>query len=454
MMLELRNIRVIAGLAWRDALRSRLFVTLILLTLTGSIGLPLIVEGDGTIPGKVHILLYYSLSYAVSILAIAAIWCGCAAIPREIASRHIHLLLSKPVHPATIWCGHWLGISSMCVVLLGLSGAIVYATLLWTIRPGVASPADLELLEHEVLTGRRVIGPLDEDLERRTHEELAARRATGQLNDAISDGEALRTLRKHLQRRRSTVGPGQQTHWSFLVPGHAEQHENVSLRFQFSISRPRGQAVIGTWRLGSTPIEPAREYYPNLPQEIRVPAGVLTSPAEISFELEGNPDDPSILFDPDTGIELLIRESGFVPNYLRSLLVAACLLVALTAFGLAAGGLLSLPTATFATFAVLTACLLAHYIGTDYWATPESGNNAGSPLIRVFGHVTDSIVTLVNRLTRPAIQQPGMRPMADGELISWEQVAHAALNYVVIYGGAFALAGIWLFRRREIGTAS
>ena len=81
-MLELRNIRVIAGLAWRDALRSRLFVTLILLTLTGSIGLPLVVEGDGTIPGKVHILLHYSLSYAVSILAIAAPWFRCAAIPR------------------------------------------------------------------------------------------------------------------------------------------------------------------------------------------------------------------------------------------------------------------------------------------------------------------------------------------------------------------------------------
>ena len=452
-MPSLRNIRAIAGLAWRDALRSRLFLSLVLLTLLGSVGLPLIVEGDGTLPGKVHILLYYSLSYAITVLAIAAIWCGCAAIPREIESRRIHLLLSKPVHPATIWFGHWLGISSMSIVLLGICGTIVYATLAWTIRPGAASSSDLRHLERPVLTGRRVLRPIFEDLERSARDELATRRDAGKINDALAEAQHLHAIRNHLKRQRATVVPQQQTHWTFQPSPAAEDHD-VTLRFRFSVTRPRGQAVIGTWRIGSTTIESTREYHPNLTHEIQVPPGWLTSPADISFELDGDPDDPVIIFDTETGIELLVRESGFASNYLRALLIAACLLIGLTAFGLSAGGLLSLPTATFACFAVIVSCLLAHYIGTDYWAGPELRDEADSQVMRLLSRITDSIVVAVNRLTQPAMQQPGMRRMTDGELISWGQVGRAALSYVVMYGGIFALAGIWVFRRREIGVAT
>jgi hypothetical protein len=43
--------------------------------------------------------------------------------------------------------------------------------------------------------------------------------------------------------------------------------------------------------------------------------------------------------------------------------------------------------------------------------------------------------------------------LSSGRTISWAQLGSAFVQVVVVLGGIFAVAGIWIFQRRELATA-
>ena len=92
----MNKILAIAGIAIRNAVRSRIVIILLGILLLVIVGLPLTVKGDGTIAGQVRVLLGYTLGLVSFILSLTTLWAGCAAVSLEIQERQIHLSSQSP----------------------------------------------------------------------------------------------------------------------------------------------------------------------------------------------------------------------------------------------------------------------------------------------------------------------------------------------------------------------
>ena len=74
----------IAGLTWKAAFRFRLFLVLAVLLLASVIGLPLLIEDDGTARGFTQILMTYTLSAITGLLGLSTLWLACGTLARDI----------------------------------------------------------------------------------------------------------------------------------------------------------------------------------------------------------------------------------------------------------------------------------------------------------------------------------------------------------------------------------
>src|SRR5512143_2312043 len=121
----------IAWLTWKAAFRFRLFLVVAVLLLGAVVGLPLLIEDDGTARGFTQILLTYTLSVITALLGLSTLWLSCGTLARDIEECQIQIVAVKPVARWQIWLGKWLGIVTLNAVLLALSGACVYGLLQW-----------------------------------------------------------------------------------------------------------------------------------------------------------------------------------------------------------------------------------------------------------------------------------------------------------------------------------
>ena len=69
----MQRLFAIAGLTWKAALRFRLFLVIAVLLLASVVGLPLLIEDDGTARGFTQILLTYTLSVITALLGLSTL---------------------------------------------------------------------------------------------------------------------------------------------------------------------------------------------------------------------------------------------------------------------------------------------------------------------------------------------------------------------------------------------
>src|SRR5207247_6727742 len=118
-----------AGLTWKAALRFRLFLVIAVLLLASVVGLPLLIEDDGTARGFTQILLTYTLSVITTLLGFSTLWLACGTLARDVEDCQMQMVAVKPIARWEIWLGKWLGLLMLNAALLALSGASVYALL-------------------------------------------------------------------------------------------------------------------------------------------------------------------------------------------------------------------------------------------------------------------------------------------------------------------------------------
>lgn len=127
----------------------------------------------------------------------------------------MQMVAVKPIARWQIWLGKWLGIVSLNLALLVLSGASVYGLLLW--RATKLPAAEQKTLRNEVLVARASAKPASEDkaIEQETQVQLKA--ALEKTRVSAADLPLLRQqikegLKAELQVvRRATCAPGRWT---------------------------------------------------------------------------------------------------------------------------------------------------------------------------------------------------------------------------------------------------
>jgi hypothetical protein len=367
----------------------------------------------------------------------------------------------KPVARWQIWLGKWLGIMSLNAALLTLSGASVYALLQWR---ATRLPADQQkILRNEVLVARGSAKPasLDKEIQAETDRLLRERlqKNPGLKADVV---EVRRQILEQIKAEYQIVPPGYVHEWEIdlgSVRGVANG-QPVYLRIKFNAADKstsgtfNGQLRVGLPR--KTPLwhSEVMSLAPDTFHEFAVPAahyddkGVLT----VGFL---NANNTTLLFTLEDGLEVLYAQGSFGLNFARGLGIIFCWMALLATLGLTAASFLSFPVAAFLSLGVLTLALSSGTIsnavseGTLMGFNSETGRTGHSSVDFVAIPVFRGVLELINL----AKNFSPIDSLSTGRSVSWEDLARAFGQIVLLLGGSIGLFGMIVFSRRELATA-
>ena len=456
----MQRLFAIAGLTWKAALRFRLFLVIAVLLLASVVGLPLLIEDDGTARGFTQILLTYTLSVITALLGLSTLWLACGTLARDIEECQMQVVATKPIARWQIWLGKWLGILSLNAALLAISGGSVYALLQY--RATKLPPDQQAVLRNEVLVARGSVRERshDKDIEAETDRLM---QQTLQ-KTSVSPGD-LRLLRQQFKERIKgefqLVAPGTPRPWQIDLglAKHFLRDQPLYLRVKFNTANNSPNGTFGAlwfvgvpqktqlWRSELMSLAPDTFHEFEIPPNLFDESGVLT----IQFV---NPNNVALLFPLHEGMEVLYRESGFGVNFVRGLGIIFCWMALLAALGLASASFLSFPVAAFFSLSLLTMALssgtLANVVseGTLMGFSGESGATH-SPVDTVVVPVFHAALQVINL----AKEFSPIDSLSTGRSITWVQLLQAFGQIVLLLGGLIGAFGMAVFSRRELATA-
>ncbi len=448
----------IARLTVREAVRSKLLLSLAALLIMGLIGLPLLIAGDNTLAGKIEVILSYTMTFAIGILSLTTLWTACGGVSAEIQDRRLYLVITKPLHRHELWLGKWLGITALNTAFLILTGLIISAMAHYTIYAAGDPERIKQQVMEQYLVTHKGLAPIPPDW---TH---AAKEAAGEL---IRSGRAPKDLApdalqqkiiEEFQIQRFTIPPGGSAQFSFQCQASARTGHTLILSYKFDSTRPERTPVAARWSVGSTPDRLTHfnvTNYPGVPATLALTSATLSDANLLTVtyhRLDKESQATLLLADRTQAPELLVPHGRLEQNLACSLFIILCRLAFLAALGLTAGCLLSTPVAIFAAFFILVLMASAGFVDSvatsGVFFTPHEGGPAEiSGLDRVILHLFKAF----NVITQPLTRLDPVPLLASGMLISGH-TALLALGWLVgLYSTITAIVGIKLFNRRELG---
>jgi hypothetical protein len=441
----MKRLFAIATLTWKAAFRFRLFWVLLGLLLTSVVVLPLLVKDDGTARGFTQILLTYTLSVITTLLGFSTLWLACGTLARDIEECQLQLVAVKPIARWQIWLGKWLGIILLNAVLLAVAGGSVFGLMKWRAgqmesqlaearsRHDTNQIARLEreiaILKNEIFVARASVKEPLPDIEGAV--ETFFRERIEQTPVPPSEHAQLRrNLREQLKAGIQIVPPGYSRPWviDLGLRKHLLRDEPLFLRVKFHAAQTNATGTyLGLWQVGvperTRVWQDIRSQASDTYHEFAIPPGLFDEEGKLTV-LFHNRNNTALLFPLEDGFEVLYREGGFGLNYARGLLIILCWLALLAALGLASASMMSFPVAAFFSASMLVVALMSGSLASIVSEGTVLGSNHET------GEPTASWIN--------AVMIPFFR---------------AILQVVLLLGGAFALAGMAVFTRRELATA-
>ena len=458
----MQRLLAICWLTWKAAFRFRLFLVIAGLLLASVVGLPLLIKDDGTARGFTQILLTYTLSTISALLGLSTLWLACGTLARDIEDCQMQVVAVKPIARWQIWLGKWLGIMSLNATLLAISGACVYGLLQW--RASRLPVDQQKVLHNEVLVARGSARPSQhkQEIDQMTERMLKERLEKYPLDkDSVAD--VRKTIREQIKAEYQIVPPGYSRSWTvdLGLEHYRLRGRPLQLRVKFnSAEKSESGTFGGIWAVGvpnKTKVWGGNEVMslaPDTFHEFQIDpdlfddSGVLT----ISFL---NPNNATLLFPLEDGVEVLYREGGFGLNFARGLAILFCWMALLAAVGLASASFLSFPVAAFFSLGLLTMVLssgtMANAVseGTIADYNSEKGTKGWSPADVVVIPTFRAALKVINL----AKDFSPVDSLSTGRSISWGELGRAFGQVVFLLGGGVAVFGIVVFTRRELATA-
>jgi hypothetical protein len=458
----MQRLFAICWLTWKAALRFRLFIVVAALLLASVVLLPLLIKDDGTARGFTQILLTYTLSTISALLGLSTLWLACGTLARDIEDCQMQVVAVKPIARWQIWLGKWLGILSLNAALLALSGACVYGLLMWRAS---RLPADQQtILRNEVLVARGSAKQKSHEQEiEATTERLVKERLQKYPLDKDSLEDVKKEIREQVKAEFQIVPPGYSRVWEIDLglARYRLRDQPLYLRIKFNSAEKSPSGILGgVWAVGvpnKTPLWGGDEMMslaPDTFHEFQIPPNLFDQNGILTITF-GNPNNATLLFPLEDGIEVLYREGGFALNFARGLGIILCWMALLAAVGLAAASFLSFPVAAFFSLGLLTMVLssgtMANAVseGTIADYNSEKGTKGWSPADVVVIPAFKAVLKIINLAK-------GFSPvdsLSTGRSITWSELGLAFGQIVCLLGGTAALFGIVVFTRRELATA-
>lgn len=456
--MKLIRTMAIAWLTVRQAIRSRLLLSLAFLLVAGLVGLPLLIGGGNTLAGKIQVILNYTLVYASAILAVATLGTACGGLAAEIQDRQLYLVITKPLHRHELWLGKWLGIMGLNVMLLTLTGLIIGTMTTLTIHRAEESLAIKQQVSSQYLMARQALRPVTPDWNVAVTEASQRLIQSGQVPETMTPGQLRQELAGELNIHRFRIPPGGGVEFAFHYPTAKHAGQTLMLAYKFDSTRPERNPIAGRWTIANDPARPIHlgvTNYPGIPSILHIPGlpGSGQDHLTVNYQrLDSGQQATLLLADKNREPELLVPYGGFEMNLLRSLMIIFAKLAFLTALGLSAGCLLSTPVAIFTACFFLILMALAGYVQTvaasGAFYTPHACHEC---VHSGMDKATLALFRLLNGVTEPLSRLDPAPLLAAGRLVGWEMVLSAFGWLVALYTPITAFIGIALFKRREMG---
>lgn len=438
----------------REALRSRVFHVLFVLTAMAAVLLPLTVEGDGTPSAAVQAVLTYSLQAVTVLLTLAAVWIGCTNFSRDIETHRIHMLLTKPVHPWKLWLGKWLAVVIMNSVVLAASAILIYALVQHRLASDEFSEEKVEEARTEVLVGRKVYEPERSEYLRQAERKYQRMVEEGTLDPEHSPERVRRELLRRMRGQASEVRPNGVKRWRFesVTPAKGKPLFFRYRLFVAETDRAEQRETAGVWRFfnPASGEEGPEGYMPKRSRggmfnQIRVAPGLVGEDGVFAVEyLNRDPQGEIVIFQQADGPELMTPALGFLSNYIRGIGVIFLRLSFFAALGCALGAVFSGPVAVFTAFSyVFFSIIIDATMG-------ETGQVAAAipPGHNLFTYgmvvIMDKVIISLREFDIPNL-------LSSGRLVGWDMIANAAFFQFIFRGAPLAVLAVLIFSRREMG---
>lgn len=450
----------------RSGVRSHVFHVLGALILLAVLLLPVTVSGDGTAAGQLQISITYSLGVVVALISTTTLWLSCAQLSREVESYTIHMVTTKPCPRWLIWTAKWFGVFLMHVGILLVSAAVILGLVLWRTGRADFPPEEMQRLRSEVMVGRRVFQADAPPFAEIVEEEY--RRRLPELDPAHKPDAVKAEILRQVMARTSEIPVGNQRVWAFRKVRVRDPEEPLFLRYRFyagSTSPSDQKEVPGLWLVRDPASPPDRERAFPVPtkalggtfHEMPLSSASVGADGTLMIAYLNPPEDASewgnlkpmsVIFQHADGPTLLVRVTGFVANYGRSLLLAVFQIGFLAALGCMVGAAFSTPVAAFVAISYLI-------IGMVVRAAVSAPLQDDFGRYQYKGHL-DKIAHRFAQVVQAAVvsvdEMDATSDLARGRLIEWRRIGGDLVRLILLRGGLIAALGMWVLTRRELGT--
>jgi len=457
----MQKIFAICWLTWKAALRFKIFLVIAVLLIGAVVGLPLVIQDDGTAQGFTQIILTYTLSVITVLLGISTLWLACGTLARDIEECQMQVVATKPVARWQIWLGKWLGIVTLNAALLAISGGCVYGLLEW--RATKLPAAEQKILREQVLVARGSAKEKTDaaEINAETEQRLQERLKSSPV-DTADLPEARRQIREQVKAELQIVPPSYQRIWKIDL-GFAKNYlagKPLQLRVKFnSAQKSASGTFVAWWQIGdpaspkSVRLEPM-SLSPDTFHEFEIPPDMFDANGVLTVTF-ANPNATALLFPLDDGMEVLYPEAGFALNFARGLFIIFCWMAMVAALGLMAASYLSFPVASFFALAMMLVVLSS---GTLAESVDSGSVAAGNEETGEAGHSVADVVLIpafkgILTVANLANNFSPVDALSTGRSITWGELGKAFAQIVLLLGGGMSLLGIFLFSRRELATA-
>jgi len=457
------RIWAVARLTISEGLRMKVAVVFICVILILLTALPFSVEGDGlTLKSRVQSFLAYSLGAVSVLLGLLTVFLSCASVANEIRLKQIFMVVSKPIPRWQVFCGKWLGISTINAVMLMMTWLAVWSATMLVSHQGSDIPDDKKGLEEEVLTIRHGVQPTAPDFVAAVEANIRRLREEGRLDDVTPDQmPAIRTARLEevkLNWRRLEPREYQDFRFDGLIvdrePGHF-----VLLNIKPRSPVGADDVFFETFLQCGDPNDRntqeqtrPNEFVVGRFHVIPIPARCVNRHGTLYLRIFNLNRRDAILFEGTESFELLLGLGTFHWNLFRALTMIWCRMAFLAAVGLLLSSFLSFPVACMGCLLIWIVSSGAGFLADAINMATPAGNQEDP--MWIFGPVLRPIAQAFVWLVPDFSKHNPVESVTNGRNVTLMWVIHSLTILVLIKGLILGCLGALILTKREVAQVT
>jgi hypothetical protein len=446
----------------------------------------MVMDGDGTLLGKLQTFTSYGLGLISLLLCILTIAISTFTLSNDIKRKHIFLVITKPICRWQLVLGKLVAVVLLNIILLSIFSGVLYACTLLIPRMARATEIETIRAKAEFFTSRVGIkAAIDKDLlSDRAQSRYDELEKSGQIPEEMSYGRVIGELFGQEIMKAKKVDPGEVKEWDFenvWVKNPDDPNAILFVRCQYQVTAtPPDEKVFGMWRIGDlrqlrggtkleTPIyNIERAGAIRVAQEFAIPANAIADDGYLGIAFFNNPSLNQTTIIPED-LEVLYQTGGFADNFIRAVLMILVRLIFLAILGISLTTWLSFPVA-------ILVCVSIFFVGLTNGFILDAVNFPVAILVCVsvffVGLTNGFILDAINSLgaTAGIIYSLSIKPLlwllpqfdgdynpngyiVDGRTIRWTFLATTAIVTLFVKGLLMLFAGMLIFSRREVAKA-